>query len=328
MERDGLRDRVEKVKQWDVSDFGEVQGKKAIIEPILDCLDWDTSNPSEVRLEYAMPSGRRIDYALMKGKKPLVLVEAKKPAESLDKPDYVSQILHYAFEKGVPFAILSNGIDWWFYLPLEEGDWQTRKFYSIDLNTQDIDGVCNRFIEFLNKNNVISGKALESAKILHKGRERAIKTRQTLPEAWKAIITEPNDILVELLIKETESLCGYEPDVSQVKSFLKKPVTEPVPITQPKTTNMRQSSGDHFILPVGLQLHKKYKGKRFTAVTLDNNQIRLDLNGNIYSLNQGARFCMRSINPRIKSVDAWIWWKYNDPKTGEEKVIDALRKKK
>ena len=53
MGRDELRERIEKVKQWDVYAFGEIQGKRAIIEPILDCLGWDTSNPGEVVLEYA-----------------------------------------------------------------------------------------------------------------------------------------------------------------------------------------------------------------------------------------------------------------------------------
>jgi hypothetical protein len=116
--------------------------------------------------------------------------------------------------------VLSNGIDWWFYLGTGEGDWQTRKFYSIDLNSQDIDSVCDRFLEFLSKDNVMSGTALESAKKIHQSRERSVRIRQTLPDAWKAIITEPNEILMNLLVEETERLCGFKPDEPTVRTFI------------------------------------------------------------------------------------------------------------
>jgi len=325
-----LRDRIEKVKQWVVNDFGEVQGKKAIIEPILDCLGWDTSNPSEVRLEYPVrPSRDRVDYALLKGKKPVVLIEAKKPGQSLDNSNYDSQLLKYAWQKSTPLAILSNGIEWWFYLGIGDRDWQERKFLAIDLNTQIVEKSCSWFIEFLSKDNVMSGAAAEKARKKINSDKIKDEIQKTLPEVWKAIITEPNEILVDLLIEETERKCGSKPDVSLVKNFLKKPATEPVPIAPPKlkTSYKRQPSGEQYILPVGLKLHKVYKNTKFTAVTLNNNQIRLDLDGNIYSLNQGTLVCVQSIRPDRESEDAWRWWKYNDPKTGEEKGINTLRKK-
>lgn len=321
-----LRERIEKAKQWNVSDFGEIQAKRAIMEPILDCLEWDTSNPGEVRLEYPTPSGDRVDYALLKGGDPVALLEAKKPGESLDNPHYVEQILKYAFQKGVPLAILSNGVEWSFYLPLEKGDWETRKFYSIDLNAQGIDSVCDTFVEFLSKDNVMSGAALESAKDKLDRQKREIRIRQTLPEAWKGIITEPNESLVQLLIEETERRCGFKPDESQVKTFLKKPVKETLPVAQPKIHNRQRVSGERFVLPVDLRLHKKYGGRKFRAVTVTNNEIRLEIDGEPHTLNEGALLCMRTISPHVRSVDAWTWWKCIHPKTGKEVLIDVLRK--
>jgi len=220
MGRDDLLERINQVKLWDVCTFGETQAKKSIIEPILDRLGWDTSNPNEVVLEYSTTSGDRADYALFRGSDPLVLIEAKKPGESLDNPHYIEQILKYAFQKGVPLAILSNGIEWWFYLPLEEGDWQTRKFYSVDLNTQPAESACERLIEFLNKNNVMSGSAVKNAKEKRQSTERRLKIQNALPEVWKSIITEPNKVLIDLLIDETERECGFKPDESTVKSFI------------------------------------------------------------------------------------------------------------
>lgn len=220
MGRDDLIDRVTQVRQWDVRPFGETQAKKAIIEPILDRLGWDTSNPSEVVLEYSVPSNARVDYALLRGSDPLVLVEAKKPGESLDNDRNVEQILKYAFQKGVPLAVLSNGIEWWFYLPLEQGDWPTRKFYSIDLKTQPVESVCDKLIEFLHRDNVVSGSAVESAKKKRMSAEKHWRTQKALPEVWKAIITQPHQQLIDLLTEETERNCGYKPDESTVRTFI------------------------------------------------------------------------------------------------------------
>lgn len=242
MDRAKLKVRIEKIKELYPFDFGETQAKKSIIEPIFDKLDWDTSDPKEVVLEYPTPSGSRVDYAFCRNGEPIVLIEAKKPNEPFDN-HAEQQILKYAFDKGVSLAILINGIDWWFYLALEKGDWETRKFYSIDLGTQEIDSVCDRFIEFLSKDNVISNRAVENAKKMRKSRERLLRTKQTLPEAWNDIITEPNEILVELLIEETERRCGFKPDVSQIKDFLGKVTKPPEPITLTKPLRPQRYEG-------------------------------------------------------------------------------------
>ena len=69
---------------------------------------------------------------------------------------------------------------------MEGGDWDERKFYSIDLEKQDVEEICDKLIEFLGKENVFSGKALHNAKEMRKSTHRKTKIRQTLPEIWKA----------------------------------------------------------------------------------------------------------------------------------------------
>jgi len=218
MDNEVLADRIRRIRGYDIGSFNETQAKNSIIEPVFNCLQWDTSDPNEVVLEYNMSSGGRVDYAFMVDRQPVILVEAKQPRESLE--NHAEQLLRYAFDKGVQLAVLTNGIEWWLYLPMEGGDWATRKFYSIDLTTQEIDDVCERFIEFLTKDNVISGRSLENAKQMRRSRERQTKIRATLPEVWHTIITEPNEILVDLLVEETERKCGFKPDESRVKDFI------------------------------------------------------------------------------------------------------------
>lgn len=240
MDRDELKARIEKIRGFnDILSFGETQAKRSIIEPICDSLDWDTSDPDEVRLEYSTSSGGRIDYALLNNKKPIILLEAKKPGESLD--NHGEQVLRYAFDIGAPLAVLTNGIEWWLYLPREDGHWEERKFYTIDILAQEIDSICDRLIEFLSKDNVISGNALDNAKKMRKSREGKQKTQATLPEVWEEIINEPNKLLVELLIEETERKCGFKPSEQQTKDFISK-ITRPVDAL-PVRTRRQPASG-------------------------------------------------------------------------------------
>jgi predicted type IV restriction endonuclease len=225
MKREMLKQRITKVKEWNVLEFNEQQAKGSIIEPIFNCLDWDVTDPEEVFREYKLPPEGRVDYAFLKKNIPIMFVEAKPPNKTLD--NYTSQLLKYAFAKGVKLGVLTNGVEWWLYLPMEGGEWDERKFYSIDLKKQDIDEVCDRLIEFLGKEDVLSGKSIQNAKEMRQSKERKFKIDKTLPEVWKSIIIEPNEVLLDLLIEETERACGYKPDEFMVKSFLSKIIVPP-----------------------------------------------------------------------------------------------------
>ena len=181
------------------------------------------------------------------------MLEAKKPAESLD--NHGEQVLRYAFDIGAPLAVLTNGIEWWLYLPREDGHWEERKFYTIDILAQEIDSVCDRLIEFLDKDNVISGNAVNNAKKMRKSREGKQKIQATLPEVWEAIINEPNEFLVDLLIEETERKCGFKPSEQQAKDFISK-ITRPVDVLPVRTR--RQPASGATKRPLGRKRYKQF----------------------------------------------------------------------
>jgi hypothetical protein len=66
-----------------------------------------------------------------------------------------------------------------------------------------------RLIDYLVKENVISGKVVKNYLI-----------KDTLPKAWSKLISEPDELLVELLAEATEKLCGHKPDNSTVENFI------------------------------------------------------------------------------------------------------------
>ena len=197
--------------------FDEMKTKQAVILRILQILGWNPFDVEEVCPEYSVGS-KRVDYALRYRDKNKVFIEVKKINEDLEK--HQEQLLNYSFQEGVKLAILTNGVSWWFYLPLREGNWEQRKFYTIEIYDQKSEDIVKRFEEFLSKENVISNKAIENAEKIYKSKQKQFMIRETLPEAWKKIITEPDELLVELLAETTEKLCGYKPDNEIVRKFL------------------------------------------------------------------------------------------------------------
>ncbi len=197
--------------------FDEAATKQAVILPILSCLGWDTSNIDEVHPEYSI-FGKKVDYALINNNYNKEFIEVKKVGEDLEK--HQEQLLNYSFQKGVKLAILTNGITWWFYLPLLEGSWEQRKFYTVEVYDQSGEEITQKFIDFLSKENVSSGKAVENAENIYKSKQRQEIIKETIPKAWNKLIEEPDEALIGLIAETTEKLCGYKPEDTTVEHFV------------------------------------------------------------------------------------------------------------
>ncbi len=134
--------------------------KQTLILPLFRVLGWNINDFNEVFPEYST-GNKRVDYSLKEKGENKVFIEVKKVREDLAM--HQEQLLQYAFSDGVEIAVLTNGLSWWFYLPLNPGDWKSRKCFSIDI-TQQEEEIVKNFINFLEKENVLSKKSLENLK--------------------------------------------------------------------------------------------------------------------------------------------------------------------
>jgi len=66
----------------------------------------------------------------------------------------------------------------------------------------------------------MSGEAVKDAEDIFKGQQRNNILRETIPRAWHKIVTDPDDLLVELIIETTEKLSGFQPDIHDIEKFL------------------------------------------------------------------------------------------------------------
>ncbi|MGB6874027.1 MAG: restriction endonuclease subunit R [Dehalococcoidia bacterium] len=200
-----------------LASFDEAATKQIVLLRILSLLGWDIYNIDEVMPEYSVGS-QRVDYALRHSNANKVFIEVKRVGEDLER--HQEQLLNYSFKEGVSLAILTNGMSWRFYLPLHEGSWEQRKFYTVEIYDQKSEDIVSRFLDYLAKENVYSGKYIQNAEAVYKSRQREYLVRDTLPKAWDKLISEPDDLLIELIADATEKLCGYKPDNSVVEHFI------------------------------------------------------------------------------------------------------------
>ena len=70
------------------------------------------------------------------------------------------QALEYAFHTGVPFVVLTDGRTWSFYLPAEQGSYEDRRVYKLDLYERPPAEAATALHRYLDCARVQSGEAL------------------------------------------------------------------------------------------------------------------------------------------------------------------------
>ncbi len=101
-------ERVQGYKDKSIK-WNEDEVKGYLIEPFLNALLWDPTDPNFVRRQYPVTMGsetKKVDYALMSGETPICVVEAK--AGKIDVTE-VRQALSYARNLDVSWAMITNG---------------------------------------------------------------------------------------------------------------------------------------------------------------------------------------------------------------------------
>ena len=109
----------------------ETRTRTALIDPLLQALGWDTSDPAAVTPEYNV-NGRWADYALLAANgKPAATIEAKKLGESL--ASHRMQMLNYSNASGVEYAGLTDGNHWELYEVFQRGQLDDRRILDVSI---------------------------------------------------------------------------------------------------------------------------------------------------------------------------------------------------
>jgi len=190
---------------------------QGIVLRIFQELGWDTWDTNTVWPEYQTGEGR-VDFALCyPPSKPAIFTEVKQPGKA---EDAVRQALEYAFHSGVPFVVLTDGRTWSFYLPAEQGSYEDRRVYKLDLYERPTNEAAEALKRYLAFENVQSGECLEIARKEYRSRNRQFQAKAAIPNAWRELVEKGDETLVEILTSAVESRAGIRPNPDDVTEFL------------------------------------------------------------------------------------------------------------
>ena len=198
----------------------EASVSQGIVLRLLHALQWPQYNTQVVCPEYPLEGSLRVDFALCHPPgKPIGFIEVKKIGQS-DGAE--RQLFEYAFHKGVPLAILTDGREWNFFLPGEQGDYGERRVYKLDLLERDTSECVTRLERYLGHAAIASGAAMKAARDDYNDVARARQIKDALPVAWERLVTEEDELLLEVVADSAQTICGFKPDPDTVAAFLKE----------------------------------------------------------------------------------------------------------
>lgn len=97
--------------------------KHALILPFINALGYNVFDPSEVMPEFTCDvgtkKGEKIDYAILREGRPIILFECKQSGTNLEFAEF-SQLLRYFHVTSARIGVLTNGVVYKFYTDLEE----------------------------------------------------------------------------------------------------------------------------------------------------------------------------------------------------------------
>lgn len=152
----------------------EESTKTALVMPFINALGYNVFDPGEVTPELiadqGVKKGEKVDYAILKDGKPVILFECKWSGTDLSK-EHASQLFRYFTVTEARFGILTNGITYHFFSDTEEPNKMDQKpFFEFNLmdikesaveelkkfskTTFDIEKACNTAIDLRYSNEI------------------------------------------------------------------------------------------------------------------------------------------------------------------------------
>lgn len=120
--------------------------KNSMIMPLIQILGYNVFDPLEVTPELVADvgtkKGEKVDYAILQGGKPIILLECKKAGADLHI-NHAGQLFRYFHVTEARFGVLTNGLIYKFFTDLEQPNKMDEKpffeFNILDFKDRDVD---------------------------------------------------------------------------------------------------------------------------------------------------------------------------------------------
>ena len=137
----------------------ETRTRAALIDPLLQALGWDTTDPALVTPEYR--TGGWADYALIgPGNRPAAIIEAKRLGSVVE--NHLEQAVGYCIQEGIAYAGVTDGSHWQIYRTFEPVPLVQKLVLDVDISVRVAHESALKML-LLWRPNLSSGHALDAA---------------------------------------------------------------------------------------------------------------------------------------------------------------------
>lgn len=211
-----IADRIESVRDRELT---EEATKTSFILPMLSALGYDIFDPTVVIPEFTADIGRKkgekVDYAIMKDDKPIILIEAKAHNEKLDR--HTTQLERYFTVTDSKFGILTNGVEYRFYSDLERPNVMDQAPFLVinilNLKDRDIKQLAKFSNETIDVDNIVD---MAGAKKYVNG----------IKDIFKDEATDPSDEIAKFFATRLTDRRMMQSVIDEFKGYTKQAFTE------------------------------------------------------------------------------------------------------
>lgn len=196
---DKLRDLASRLPRQLEHIQTEEATKSALVMPFINALGYNVFDPTEVTPELnadiGVKKGEKVDYAILKDGKPIILFECKHHTADLSHT-HASQLYRYFSVTEARFSILTNGILYWFYTDMDAPNKMDAKPF-FEFNLLDIRD------EHVNELKKFSKSTFDLNSILTTANE--LKYTRAIARSLAEQLREPSDEFVKLIVSDVYS---------------------------------------------------------------------------------------------------------------------------
>jgi hypothetical protein len=170
--------------------------KNALVMPFINALGYNVFDPLEVVPEFTadvgIKRGEKVDYAVMKDGRPILLIEAKSAGADLAK-GVASQLFRYFTVTDARVAICTNGVEYRFFSDLERSNRMDEKpFLELDLR--------NLRPEVVGRLQHLTKEGFDEARLLETASE--LKYKSEIKKLLARQLSDPDEAFVRLLASQ------------------------------------------------------------------------------------------------------------------------------
>ena len=339
---DKLRRVSDEVRRKREFATNEDNTRSYLVEPFIAVLGYDAREPDDVEQQFTADIGKnseKVDLALKKDGKRIILIEIKKAETDLSRNDGSQLRRYYGAKPEIPFGIFTNGIQYRVYADLDNVNIMDKEPFLI-IDMLNLDERLVNVLEGFTKANFDAERILSSAKEL----KLTPEIRRRLAKEYQ----QPSKELVKLLAKGFYSGSFKQSVFEEFAPIVRKAFHEFVDdkiVSRSPTVIQPESSPAETEAPItveaspiqpisedgGIPVFAKYRGHRFEAALsyVESNweASRIRFEGEVLKPSAAGKKLILSIRPDIIGANnGWNFWKLRDPYRNRERPISDLRK--